>query len=236
MKNKKTDNKQYKTVVITGAGSGLGRTLAYRFYETSIFNVCLIGRNKGKLLETAKLFDSKHNLCIPCDIRNYQEVNKAFKKIKNTYKKIDVLINNAGIFKMIPINQTSPKIWDNILKTNTYGTFYCTREAVQIMKRINNGGRIINILSIVAEKNLPFNSAYAASKYAVRGLMNSLREECKDKNIYISNILPSKIDTDIWNKKDKSKSQSPEELADIIYCLSTKKTSYATDISLLPIY
>ena len=227
---------QDKTIVITGGGSGLGRALAHKFYESGNFNVCLIGRNKKNLIETAKNFNSKKSLCLSCDIRNYQEVKKAFKKIRASFKKIDVLINNAGMFEMLAIEKTTPKIWDNILKTNAYGTFYCTKEAIKSMTELKLGGRIINILSIITEKDLPFNSAYAASKYAVKGFMNSLKKEVAGKNIYISNISPSVINTGIWNKKNKKlNGQSPEEVASIIYNSSTKKRTYVENISLLSI-
>ena len=232
MKNIKNHN---KTIVITGAGSGLGRELAQKFYDAGNFNVCLIGRDKKKLEETAEAFDSERCLCLPCDIRNYEAVKKTFKKISRTYKQIDILINNAGIFEMLPIKKTNQKVWENIMKTNTFGTFYSTKEALVIMDKSKSEKRIINILSIITERNLPFNSAYAASKYAIKGMMNSLREELVGKNIYISNISPGIIDTGMWNKKNKTKGQSPKEIAEIIYHISTQETTYAKDISLLPI-
>ncbi|MEI7709425.1 MAG: SDR family oxidoreductase [bacterium] len=229
------NTKGLKTVVITGAGSGLGRELAQKFYESNNFNVCLIGREEKKLKETVKDFRPERQLILACDIRNYKEVQKVFTEIKKTYGSIDLLVNNAGIFEMLTIDETSEEVWGNIMKTNAFGTFYCTKETIKIMPKSNKVRKIVNILSIITEKDLPFNSAYAASKYAIMGMMNSLREELKGKNIYITNISPGIIDTGIWNKKNKLRGQSPKEIADIIYYLSTQSTTYAESVSLLPI-
>jgi len=184
-----------KNIVITGAGSGIGKETAELFLKNG-YKVALIGRRIEALSRTAN--QNINAMIIPCDISNYNEVKKSFLKIYKKYKKIDILFNNAGISnKAGTIDEIPIKEWVKAVNTNLLGSFYCAREAFRIMRlQKPQGGRIINNGSISAHSPRPLSSSYTSTKHAITGLTKSIALDGRKFNIACCQI-------DIGNAKSK---------------------------------
>jgi len=119
-----------------------------------------------------------------------------FKMVRSQFKRLDILINNAGIaHPNLPVGKLPFPIWKDVVETNLTGMFLITQSALTIMKR---GGTIVNNLSIAANRVFAGSAAYNASKHGALGLTNTLREELRPKGIRVIGLLPGATDTDIW--------------------------------------
>ena len=165
-----------KVALVTGAGTGIGRETALRLLEEN-YLVVLAGR-RGELLEETKreACDSgPRTLIVPTDVGNPESVRGLFNKIRETFGRLDLLFNNAGIgAPSVPLEEISFEQWKSVVDINLTGAFLCTQEAFRIMKEQKpRGGRIINNGSISAHVPRPFSSPYTASKHAITGLTRS---------------------------------------------------------------
>jgi NAD(P)-dependent dehydrogenase (short-subunit alcohol dehydrogenase family) len=161
------------SIIITGAGSGIGRACA-RVFLAAGWQVGLIGRREAPLRETAA--DHPAALILPCDVAVPDQVEAAFDRALAQWQRIDVLFNNAGLFlKSAPIDEVSVDDWQALSAVNITGMFLCARAAFARMRRQNPpGGRIINNGSVSAHVPRPGSAAYTMSKHAVTGLTRSL--------------------------------------------------------------
>lgn len=171
-----------KIIVITGAGSGIGRETA-RLFLNNDYKVALIGRKSETLIKTAN--NNKNAMILPCDVSDYTKVNKAFLKIYKKYKRIDILFNNAGISKKPgTIDEISVKDWTEVVNTNLLGSYFCAREVFKIMRlQKPRGGRIINNGSISSHSPRPLSSSYTSTKHAITGLTKSISLDGRKFNI-----------------------------------------------------
>ena len=171
-----------KIIVITGAGSGIGRETA-RLFLNNDYKVALIGRKSETLIKTAN--NNKNAMILPCDVSDYTKVNKTFLKIYKKYKRIDILFNNAGISKKSgTIDEISVKDWTEVVNTNLLGSYYCAREVFKIMRlQKPQGGRIINNGSISSHSPRPLSSSYTSTKHAITGLTKSISLDGRKFNI-----------------------------------------------------
>ncbi len=165
-----------KIALVTGAGTGVGRGAALALMQAG-FTVVLAGRRKDKLEEVAKegAAAGGKSLVVPADIADPGSIKALFAKTKETFGRLDVLFNNAGIgAPAVPIEDLPYDKWKAVVDTNLNGTFLCTQEAFRIMKdQTPRGGRIINNGSISAHTPRPFTIAYTATKHAITGLTKS---------------------------------------------------------------
>ena len=130
-----------------------------------------------------------------CDVRDPNSVNALFRAVRRQFKRIDILINNAGIaHKSLPLERLPYPVWKDVIETNLDGMFLITQGALALMKR---GGTIVNNLSIAANRVFAGSAAYNASKHGALGLTNTLREELRAKGIRVIGLLPGATDTDI---------------------------------------
>jgi len=162
-----------KIAVVTGAGSGIGRHVAVALAREG-YTVVLAGRRTEPLEETAieaRQVDSKV-LVVPSNVSDPASVRELFAKTKETFGRLDLLFNNAGISgPAMSLEDLPYEQWKSVIDTNLSGTFLCTREAFKIMKsQTPRGGRIINNGSISAHSPRPDSAPYAASKHGVTGL------------------------------------------------------------------
>jgi NAD(P)-dependent dehydrogenase (short-subunit alcohol dehydrogenase family) len=160
-------------VVVTGAGSGLGRAMATALLRDG-FRVALLGRTQATLEETAGA--SADAMALRCDVTDGESVRAAFAAVVDRWARVDVLVNNAGSFgPQGEPDEISVQDWDATMAVNLRGSFLCAREAFGVMRRQDpRGGRIINNGSISAQVPRPGSIAYTASKHAVTGLSRSL--------------------------------------------------------------
>jgi NAD(P)-dependent dehydrogenase (short-subunit alcohol dehydrogenase family) len=162
-----------KSIIITGAGSGIGRAAARRFL-TAGWRVGLLGRREDALAETAG--DAETALILPCDVTDAGAVDAAFGRAARDWGRIDVLFNNAGrgLPEATP-DEIDPAGFRAVIEVNVIGVFNCARAAFARMKaQVPQGGRIINNGSISAHAPRPGSIAYTASKHAVTGITRSL--------------------------------------------------------------
>jgi NAD(P)-dependent dehydrogenase (short-subunit alcohol dehydrogenase family) len=165
-----------KVALVTGAGSGIGRASALALMKDG-FDMALAGRRKEPLEEVAREGQAmgRKTLVVPTDISNPEQIRALFAKVKETFGRLDLLFNNAGIgAPAVPLEDLPFEKWAACVATNLTGPFVCTQEAMKIMKaQAPRGGRIINNGSISAHTPRPFTVAYTATKHAITGLTKS---------------------------------------------------------------
>ena len=176
-----------KTIAITGAGTGIGRSCAELFLKKG-YRVALIGRRK-KLLEDVKK-QNPDALVIPCDISKHEEVCNTFNLIETQWGRLDVLFNNAGLaLPGCTIDEMHVDDWKEMVNVNLTGTFLCAKEAFRIMRKQQpQGGRIINNGSISSHVPRPGSAAYTSTKHAITGLTKTLSLDGRPFSIACSQI------------------------------------------------
>jgi NAD(P)-dependent dehydrogenase (short-subunit alcohol dehydrogenase family) len=165
-----------KVAVVTGAGTGIGKAVALALMKEG-YAAVFAGRRKDKLEEAAsegKASGAK-SLVVPTDVSDPAAIKALFAKTKETFGRLDVLFNNAGIgAPAVPLEDLPYETWKQVVDTNLTGMFLCTQEAIRIMKAQDpRGGRIINNGSISAHAPRPFSVAYTSTKHAITGLTKS---------------------------------------------------------------
>ncbi|PBB04943.1 SDR family NAD(P)-dependent oxidoreductase [Salimicrobium humidisoli] len=204
------------TVIITGAGSGLGKALA-RQYAASGYMVYLTGRNEGKLRSTKREIIEQGGKAesVVCDVTEAASIEEMLKQTD----KVDLLINNAGIGLFGELESYGEEDIDAMLDTNVKGTILFT-QAVQPRLEIS-GGRVLNIISTAGLKGKVNESVYCASKFAVRGFTESLHKEWENKPIDATAVYMGGMNTPFWDGSthvaDPGKLKTPEEVAKIIF-------------------
>ena len=183
--------------VVTGASTGIGKHISIKLAENN-YNVLLISRNITKLKLIEKYIKDNGNDCssISADISKDSSLKKVRSYLKN--KRVNVLVNNAGIGFFNKIENVSIAEWDKQLNTNLKGSFLMTKIVVNKMIQ-KKSGKIIFINSIAGLKPYPYSSAYVASKYGLRGFESSIREELRENNINVISIHPGAINTPFWD-------------------------------------
>ena len=175
-----------KTILITGAGAGIGRATA-RVFLGAGWKVALMGRRDAALVETA---ESDEALILPADVGDPAAVDDAFARLKTRWGRLDVLFNNAGIsLPARPIDEIPVDDWLALSRTNITGMFLCARAAFGLMRhQTPQGGRIINNGSISAHVPRPGSVPYTMSKHAVTGLTRTLGLDGRAFNIACGQI------------------------------------------------
>ena len=189
-----------KVVLITGAGSGIGRAVAVAFARDG-HSVVLAGR-RGDVLERAA--EECGNLgakalAVPADITSRASVAELFARVKESFGRLDVLFNNAGRgAPSVPLEDLPEDDWRQVVDTNLTGTFFCTQEAFNLMKaQTPRGGRIINNGSISAHAPRPMSAAYTATKHAITGLTKSVALDGREYGIACGQIDIGNAQTDM---------------------------------------
>lgn len=222
-----TDKK--KIVWITGASSGIGKSLAEIFSSNGAL-VAGTARRKELLSDIQK---NLGELFIPIqmDITNKAKVTEVYSALSAEYE-IDALINNAGITSFRNAIEDSVETMENIIQTNLLGSIYTIKSVLPDMIDRKRGS-IINILSVVTQKIFTGSSAYSASKSGLLAFTQVLREELRDKNIRVINISPGPTATEIWNEKVLAKHSermmSSVAIAKLIYRLYEEKSNLVTE-------
>jgi NAD(P)-dependent dehydrogenase (short-subunit alcohol dehydrogenase family) len=212
-----------KVALVTGAGSGIGRTVALALLGDG-YKVVLAGRRQEALQETLALSKSSkgNSLAVSTDVTDPAAVRDLFAQTERTFGRLDVLFNNAGVG--IPageIDEVTYDQWQRVVQTNLSGPFFCTQEAFRLMKRQNpQGGRIINNGSLSAYVPRPNSAPYTATKHGIAGLTKSTALDGRKYNIACGQIDIGNAATDMARKIGEGATQAdgsvrPEPLMDI---------------------
>ncbi len=189
-----------KVAIVTGAGSGIGKRTALAFLEKD-YSVALAGRRNEPLEKTAAESASAGSLAlvVPTDVADPDAVHNLFARTKETFGRIDVLFNNAGLFGPSVLFEDIPyEEWKAVVDTNLTGAFLCAREAFRIIKSQHPmGGRIINNGSISAHAPRPNSAPYTATKHAITGLTKSLSLDGRKYDIACCQIDIGNAATDL---------------------------------------
>jgi NAD(P)-dependent dehydrogenase (short-subunit alcohol dehydrogenase family) len=207
---------QNQVALITGATRGIGRAIAQALAAQGC-NLVLTARDEKALHNISRELASAKTkiLAQPCDVRDPQSVDDLFRAIRRQCKRLDIVVNNAGIAHAnLTVDKLPLPLWQDVLNTNLTGTFLVTQAALAIMKR---GGTIVNNLSIAANRVFAGSAAYTASKHGALGFTNTLRDELRPKGIRVIALLPGATNTEIWKtfwpQAPRKKMMSPATIA-----------------------
>ncbi len=177
-----------KIALVTGAGSGVGKSAALALSREG-YAVVLAGRRADRLEEVAKEA-SGETLVVPTDVREPASILALFARTTEAFGRLDLLFNNAGVsMRGMPLEEVPLERWLSVVATNLTGTFICTQEAIKMMKAQQpRGGRIINNGSISAHTPRPGTVAYTATKHAITGLTKQTSLDCRGYDICCGQI------------------------------------------------
>lgn len=235
-----------RVVLLTGGIGDIGTAIAKHLGRFSAMVVALdIGSDEeGKeWVNTLKKEQCKNVMFRKMDVTNFAECQKVISALAKELKRIDVLINNAGITRDAVFHKMTPEQWNTVLRVNLDGMFNVTRNVVEVM-RSQECGRIVNISSVNAQKGQFSQVNYSASKAGIYGFTKSLAQELMSKNITVNTISPGYVDTrlmkgirpdileSILQQIPAKRLAKPEEIAWAVEFLIDEKSAYITGSNL----
>jgi 3-hydroxy acid dehydrogenase / malonic semialdehyde reductase len=236
-----------RNVLITGATSGIGEATA-RLLAKNNYNLILCGRRREKLDKlNAELSAQTKVTTLSFDVRDYEAVKAAIHSLPNEWKKVDVLLNNAGnAHGLDPIQTGNVDDWDAMMDINVKGLLYVSREIIPGMTK-QKSGHIINIGSVAGKEVYPNGNVYCASKFAVDAVTKGIRMDLNAFGIKVTGIHPGLVETEfslVRFKGDAQKASSVykgfkpltgDDIADVIlYVLSVPDHVVLADITVFP--
>ena len=184
-----------KTILVTGSTSGIGLAIVEKFYS-DYYNVVIVGKVKLSVLsQLRKKFDKERSLILNLDITKVKNIKKLIFKAQKKFKKIDILVNCAGMQVVSSIDKYKEDIWKKLVDINLNAAFYMTKYILPIMRK-NNWGRIINIASTHGLIGSINKSAYTASKHGIVGLTKVTALETAKERITCNSICPGFVLTE----------------------------------------
>ncbi len=189
-----------QTVLITGASQGIGKATALELAQHG-YNMVLAAREPARLeavaIEVRTL--GRQALAIPTDVRDHQQVEILVQKAIAYFGQIDVLVNDAGVYYMGPVEEASLDDWQQVIQTNLWGYIHTIHALLpHFLER--RSGTIVNVSSIGGLDPIPYQVPYTTSKYAITGLTKSLRTELSPKGVHVCGIYPSFIRTQLYER------------------------------------
>jgi 3-oxoacyl-[acyl-carrier protein] reductase len=214
-----------KVTLVTGSSSGIGKAIALRFGEEGA-KIVVAARRKALCEQTARQICQKGGdaFVIQADVSHEKQVDLLFEKAIHQYGRVDIVVNNAGIFGGRRIAETTTKAFDDVMNVNLRGTFLCCRAAFKQMKK-QGGGTIINMSSVAGVQAWAGTGIYSASKHGVMALTRALADEGKAFNIRVSAICPGGVADELVDATEeeilRSEKISPFDIAEAAVYLAT---------------
>jgi NAD(P)-dependent dehydrogenase (short-subunit alcohol dehydrogenase family) len=186
------------TVIVTGATSGIGLETARAFSRAGA-NVVLAGRRSERLEDLVAEVRGHGGkaLAVQTDVAEEKQVNRLIERARSEFGSVDTLVNNAGVALSARFEDQSLDDFRRLMDINFWGTVYACKAAVPLMKAQRRGGVIINLSSILGRRGVPYETAYCASKFAVRGFSEALRVEVASANIDVCTVFPGLVETEM---------------------------------------
>jgi short-subunit dehydrogenase len=181
---------QNKTVIVTGASSGIGEALAIKFAKEGA-NIVLAARSKDSLEKVAATLIQHYQvqvLVVPTDVIKKEDCENLIRLSVAKFGAIDVLINNAGISMRTLFEDLDIEIMEKLMNVNFWGAVYCTRYAMSAL--LQSKGTIVGVSSIAGYRGLPARTGYSASKFALQGFLEALRPEVMDRGVNVLIACP----------------------------------------------
>jgi len=251
--NQNNDLKKNKIAIVTGSSEGIGKSIAIAFAKSCDYSGIVINSRKindaqltANEIQNYGASNNINTIAIQADISVESDCINLIEKTIEHFGRIDVLVNNAGIQKKIPIEETTLDDWYKIIAVDLTGPFVCSREAIKHMEKQQNppsgGYCIINISSVHQTIPKPHFVPYATSKAGIEMMTKTMALELAKKNIRANLVAPGAIDTDM-NKTLRDNKEvlekvlkqipinrigNPEEVANVVEFLASEKASYIT--------
>ena len=185
---------QNKVVIITGASSGIGKALAYK-YASKGFNLVIASRRIELLNDIKESIKNVEVLAVETDVTIESDCRNLIDKAIEKFGKIDILINNAGISMRAATTEVKTEVLRRVMDVNYWGTVYCTRYALSHL--LESKGSLVGIISIGGYVGLPARSGYSASKFAMRGFLDSVRVEHRRSGLHVLVAAPGFTSSEI---------------------------------------
>lgn len=239
------------TVLITGASSGIGKACASEFAKAGA-NLLLTARRYDRLTSLAGELEKKYKIntkIVQLDVRDYKVIQKVYNELDEKWKTVDIIVNNAGLARGLhKIYEGEIDHWEEMIDTNIKGLLYITRTFLpQMIER--ESGHIINIGSTAGYETYPLGNVYAATKFAVRALSQSIRIDVLDKGIKVTSIDPGMVITEFSKVRfsgDEIRANkvyegieplSAQDVAEaVLFAVSRPKNVNINNIVLTPLY
>lgn len=233
-----------KIVIVTGAGSGIGKAAAIHFASHGAKVVVSdINFESAKKVADEIVTNGGESLPIKTDVTKFQEVENLVNQTLSSFERLDVIVNNAGIGpNLLPTHKARLEDWDRVISVNQTGVFYCMKAALQQFLK-QGYGNIVNIASLAGLKASPNNISYSASKFAVVGMTKSAAMEYATKNIRINAVCPGYTESALLDQLINAKPEmdailksvipmkrygKASEIADAIVWLASDQTKFIT--------
>lgn len=222
-----------KVAVITGAGRGIGQAIAIS-YASNGAKVCCLSRSQNEINDTVEVINKNNGeaIALSCDVSSYDELDKAFQKIYETYGGVDIVVINAGIdCKSVSVEESNIEDWKAIMDVNLTGAYYTAKAAIPYLKK-QGGGKIITIGSGLGHKGRADNSAYSCSKAGLWMLTRVLSQELHKFNISVNELIPGPVITDMGSSSMKDSNSAfsissewikePEDVTNLALFMATQ--------------
>jgi NADP-dependent 3-hydroxy acid dehydrogenase YdfG len=210
------------SVLVTGGGRGIGRAIALRFAREGS-KVIVAARNSVELDAVVAEIDQAggQGLAAQMNVRDHGSVEAAtYRAIEFAGGTLDLLVNNAGVFDVVPFAKLDQNTWHKTIEVNLDGVFYTTKECLDALLE-SGRGHVVNISSVAGKQGFEGSVAYCTSKYGLRGFGDALRAEYAGKGLRVTTVYPGSTDTTIFNGVpgtwDRSKMNRPEDVADVVW-------------------